>query len=421
MSRNTTHSVNGINYSVNIKRVKDSEYYVVNFRNSQGKVVTRSTGLKPDKNSLRQAEKRAKEIVGEYIAEHENNNPSDMNKVSSHANKNLHNANTVSDCEENIVLEYDGILFVDFIEDWVNRKKPLLRSTTYDNYISMIKAHIAPYFNEKGLKLTDIKPMHLQAYINKKLETLSSNTVRKHMSLIQTAMHDALINDLIASNPAEKVTKPRYIKPKHTYYKAEGLEKLLNEVKGSVIEVPVFIAAMFGLRRSEVLGLRWCDIDFENKTLTVNGSVTRRNVDGKWTDVFDTTLKTEASNGTYVLNDSVCEYFHSIYEKNQSLISNTNDYKEFICVNAVGERLKLDFVTHKFSELLEEHGLKHIRFHDLRHSVLSLLSKKYSTKVVQGYARHASCQITSDLYCHFDNDDTLMELDTVCKALNFGE
>lgn len=398
MVQRSNHSVNGINYSVNIKNVKGNGYYVVNFRNAQGKVVEKSTGMKPNKDTLRQAEKRAKEIVSEYAGQHT------REEVQAHA-----------------VPDEDGVLLGTFIADWVERQKPLLKATTYDNYISMLNCHIIPYFNERKLKLTDIKPIHLQNYMNQKLTRLSSNTVRKHFSLIKTAMQDAFINDFIVSNPAYKVKMPKKNKPQHDFYTADVLKRLLTASKGTELEVPIFLAAMFGLRRSEVIGLRWKDIDFNNKTMTINGSVTRHCIDGKWKDVYDDTLKTDASHGTFALNDSVCSYFKNLYEHNMSLISNVDDYKEFVCVNGIGERLKLDYITHKFNKLLKQNGLKHIRFHDLRHSVLTLLSKQYSPTVLKGYARHASCSTTTDIYCHSDIDDTLMELDTICAALNFGE
>ncbi|MBD5443927.1 MAG: site-specific integrase [Lachnospiraceae bacterium] len=398
MGQRTNYSVNGINYSVNVKKVKGNEYYVVNFRNAQGKVVEKSTGMKPNRDTLRQAEKRAKEIVSEYAGQHT------REEVQAHA-----------------VPDEDGVLLGDFIADWVERQKPLLKATTYDNYISMLNCHIIPYFNERKLKLTDVKPMHLQDYINQKLTRVSSNTVRKHFSLIKTAMQDAVINDFIVSNPAYKVKMPKKAKPQHDFYTADELKRLLTASKGTELEVPIFLAAMFGLRRSEVIGLRWKDIDFNNKTLTINGSVTRHCIDGKWVDVYDDTLKTDASHSTFALNDYVCGYFQNLYEHNMNLISNVDDYKEFVCVNEVGEILKLDYITHKFNKLLQQNELRHIRFHDIRHSALSLLSQYHSMKLVQGYARHANFNITADTYCHFNSNDTLMELDTICTALNFGE
>lgn len=405
MGQRTNYSVNGINYSVNVKKVKGNEYYVVNFRNAQGKVVEKSTGMKPNRDTLRQAEKRAKEIVSEYAGQH--------------TRKETHAAAVVPQAQPASIT--NDVLFVDFLADWLKRQKVTVANTTYINYANMVQKHIMPYFNALNLKLTEVKPMHLQSYVSQKLTEISPNTALKQLSLIRTAMQDAFINDLILSNPADKVKKPKKTKPQSSFYNAEELTHLLETAKGTEMEVPIFLAVMFGLRRSEVVGLRWSDIDFIKKTLTVNGSVTRYCDGGTCVDRYDGTLKTDASHSTFKLNNSVCGYFKNLYEHNMNLISNVDDYKEFICVNEIGERLKLDYITHKFSKLLEQNELRHIRFHDLRHSALTLLSKQYSPKVLQGYARHASCSTTTDIYCHSDIDDTLMELDTICTALNFGE
>lgn len=195
-------------------------------------------------------------------------------------------------------------------------------------------------------------------------------------------------------------------------------QPIKRDIPHGIIEIPVYIATVFGLRRSEVLGLKWSAIDLKRRTLTVCGSVTRQQQpDGKWIDVFNDRLKTEASNSVFELNDVMCNFFMNLYEHNQKIISNTNDYKEYVCVNEIGERIKLDYLTHKFSKLLKANDLRHIRFHDLRHSTLSLLAQHHTMKLVQGYARHANYNITADTYCHVDTTAKLTELNTLCDAL----
>lgn len=376
-----------INYSVRIKEVKGNSYYVVFFRvpTESGKLKAMEKSLGRADIGIRKAKEKAKEIVSQY--------------------------------EDLLYSDKSEMLLGDYIADWLERHKPNIKTNTYDAYSHMNTRHIKQYFADKGLKLKDIKPMHLQEYINVKLKEVSPNTVCKHLTLLKTAMQDAVVNDLIKSNPAYKVKPPKKEKPKHDFYTADELIQLLEAVKGTEIEVPIFLAVMFGLRRGEVVGLRWSDIDFENQTLTINGSVTRQKYGDKILDVFDTALKTEASHSVYNLNNKVCDYLYNLYRRNMNLISNVDDYKTFVCVNAIGERLKLDYITHKFDKLLKQNGLRHIRFHDLRHSALSLLAGTYSMKNVQGYARHANYNITADTYSHFDSANTLSELNTICETL----
>lgn len=379
-----------LRYSIIEKTVKGNSYYTVYFRlpmsDGTKKAKNLSTGIKVAKGNKRKAEERAREIVSQY--------------------------------EGLLYSARSDMLLGDFISDWIERQKPTLKATTYDNYRNMLNRHIKPYFNSSGLKLTDIKPMHIQSYINAKLKEVSPNTVCKHLAVMKTAMQDALINDLIKSNPCYKVKPPRREKPKHDFYNEQELKQLLTVAKGSAIEVPIFLATFFGLRRSEIVGLKWSAVDFESRTISICGSVTReQQPNGSWKDVYSDTLKTAASNDVYLMNNTVYTYLKNLYERNKHIISNTDDYKEYVCVNAIGERFKVDYISHAFVKLLEKEGLRSITFHDLRHSVLSLLAKHYSMKMVQSYARHANFSITADTYCHIDTAAKAEETNTVCEVL----
>lgn len=312
----------------------------------------------------------------------------------------------------------------EYIAYWIEREKVRLSATTYDNYISMLNKHIKPYFEKINVPMRDLKPSHLQSYVNEKVKEVSATTVGKHIGLIKPALQDALINGYVKRNVAYLVKLPKKEKPKHDFYTTRELVTLLNVIKGTVLEVPVTIAVLFGLRRSEVIGLKWSDIDLKEGLLTVNGTVTRqKQADGRIIDVYEEKTKTQASKDCYYLNGSLIGYFSKLKEHNMQIISNTDDYKEFVCVNAIGERLKLDYVTDKFSSILRQNGLRHIRFHDLRHSCLSLLANDgaFSMKQVQGYARHSNFEITADTYCHNDREMTRTELDCICSALGIKD
>lgn len=105
--------------------------------------MEKSTGLKPNRDALRQVEKRAKEIVAEY---------ENLQAVQKEA--------AVPQAQP--VLAANGVLFVDFLLDWLERQKTSIANTTYVNYVNMVKKHIAPYFSDLGLMITEVKPMHLQ-------------------------------------------------------------------------------------------------------------------------------------------------------------------------------------------------------------------------------------------------------------------
>lgn len=349
-----------------------------------------STGVKAGtngKSNKRMAEKKAYEIVGKF---------------------------------QNLMYNDKSEMSVDkYIRYWVNRNKTSLQKTTYDGYMHMIEKHIAPFFT---MDLKSIKPLHIQEYINAKIESgLSSNTVGKHYALIKTALKDAVINDLIRSNPAEKVKKPKKAKVHHDFYTSEQLKTLLKIVKGTDMEMPVVLAILFGLRRSEVVAVKWSNIDFNNMTLEVCEKITRqKSINGNVQDVLSNEMKTESSHAIYYLNDSVCNYLMGKYLEQKEMPRETYLYTDYVCVNAVGALLKLDYITHKFKELLINNDLPHIRFHDLRHSCISLLANNnnFTMKQVQDYARHANYALTADTYSHVANNNKLIELNAICNSLD---
>ena len=376
-------------------------YWCVSFRikdkNGKSRQKQLSTGIKAIVNgkqvNKRKAEDKMKEILEQY---------------------------------ENTTFESGNTLLCDYVSDWIERDKTRIQSTTYDGYVHMNKKHIEPYFKAKKLKLKDVKPMHLERYYSDKLEEgISPNTIIKHSAIIRTALQDAMKNGLIKTNPADFAEKPKRQKPKHDFYTGEELISMWNVIKGTELELPVYLAMFYGLRRSEAVGLRWSAIDFDDCTLTVRSKVVRKKVNGKTVSVESDVLKSETSNRVFSFKGQRgkvhADYLKSVRERQSAYIRSTKDFVDFVCVNEVGELIQPDHVTHKFSELLETNGLRHIRFHDLRHSCLSLLANdsSFTMKQVQDYAGHADYTLTANTYSHVDTEQKSIELDALTDKLNF--
>lgn len=375
-----------INWSLHINK----GIWHVSFRvtDQNGKRIQKqlSTGFKAEKGNKRKAEAKAQEIVAKW---------------------------------ENLIAITDNSLLCDYIADWVERDKSRVQITTYDGYRHMLDKYIYPYFKNARLNVQDVKPMHIEKYCADKIAGgLSPNTVIKHFAIIRTALQDAVKNGIIRTNPADLVEKPKRVKPKHDYYKQAELQKLLSVVKDTSIEVPVFLAVVFGLRRSEVLGLKWSAIDFDKMTLTICNKVTRGIVDGKVTEVESDTLKSETSNRTFMLNETVRNYLADVRKRQAERPRRTNKYVDYVCVNEIGELLKPDYVTHKFNDLLAENNMRSIRFHDLRHSCISLLvNNNFNMKLVQEYAGHSDFTITANTYAHTDLTEKREEVNAITQLL----
>lgn len=293
----------------------------------------------------------------------------------------------------------DNSPLCDYIADYVERCGARVQKTTYDNYTSMLNHHIYPYFKSKGLKLKQVKPKDLEKYYScKQKEGMNPNTILKHHQLIRAALNDAVKNDLINKNPAVSAKRPETVKGKNGFYTVEKLKMLLEAVRGNVLETPVMLAVFLGLRRSEVIGLKWSSIDFDNRTVKICNKVTQS---GKGGDYESDKLKTNSSAATMPIPNALYTYLLELREKQRDMLRETDKYVDYLCVNETGVRLHPDFVTDKFTKFLEQNGLPRIRFHDLRHSCISMLvNSNFNMKDIQRYARHASFEQTANTYSH---------------------
>ena len=191
-------------------------------------------------------------------------------------------------------------------------------------------------------------------------------------------------------------------------YKAEELEQLFTAIQGDPAEFGVIMAAFYGLRRSEIVGLKWDAIDFENKTISIQHTVVSTKVDGVVTDIARDRTKTKSSCRTLPLIPA-CEQMLKKMQKEQELNRKVcgkdycTDYLDYIYVNPMGRRIRPNFLSQHFPEFLTAHDMKRIRFHDLRHSCASLLyANGVSLKEIQEWLGHSDISTTSNIYTHLD-------------------
>lgn len=303
------------------------------------------------------------------------------------------------------------ILFTDFILEWLEMMKSSVELTTYSSYANSIKGSIVPYFKDKMLTLQDLEkhPKHIQDYYQFELgKGLTANTVIHRHANIRKCLQYAFQIGLIKSNPADRVEWPRKDKYLATIYNQQELEILFKTVKGDPIELGVILAAFYGLRRSEVVGLKWDAIDFEKKTISIKHTVTQVNVDGKNITVQKDRTKTKSSYRTLPLVPPFEELLRRLKQEqlvNQKVCGAAycKKYLDYIYVNAMGELVKPNFITQHFEIVLKNHGLKKIRFHDLRHSCASLLyANGVSLRDIQEWLGHSDIGTTSNIYTHLD-------------------
>lgn len=292
-------------------------------------------------------------------------------------------------------LDNSPVLFTDFITDWLKMMKSRVEITTYTSYERAIVHKIVPYFEPLHYTLQDMEqhPKYIQDFYQHELDCgLTANTVIHYHANIRKCLQYAFQIGMIRSNPADRVERPRKEKFKSEIYSGEELEQLFKAIQGDPSEFGVIMAAFYGLRRSEVVGLKWDAIDFENKKISIQHTVVTAKVNGTLTEIARDKTKTKSSCRTLPLIPA-CEQMLNKMKKEQEQNrkvcgkSYCTDYLDYIYVDPMGKRIRPDFLSQHFPDFLVAHQMKRIRFHDLRHPYVKHTTKIFSLRLMDFQAQ----------------------------------
>ena len=360
--------------------LKNGRYYaVLNYRNAEGQRKTKwiALGL-PEKGNKRKAESELARLRAEFEP------PKEVGDLSS------------------------DMLFADYLREWLEIAKGRLAVATYSSYAAMIKKPVGPYFRQKNLTLRELEARHLQMFYSEMLRKVKPNTVIHYHAIIHSALKYAVKTDMLVQNVADKVDRPKKNSFQPVFLSAEEMQEMFEALRGTKLELPVLVAAFYGFRRGEVLGLKWDAIDFERGTISVIRTVTTITLDGKQTEIEQQSAKTKSSLRTLPLIGSFREYFLQVKEAqelNKQVCGNcyNHEYDGFVFVDELGERMRANYLTSAFPKFLEDHGLRRMRFHDLRHSCASLLlANDVPLKQIQEWLGHSDFTTTANIYAHLD-------------------
>ena len=316
----------------------------------------------------------------------------------------------------------NDIIFIDYIYDYIKSKEKELSPNVYQSYMECWKI-MKKHFGNK-LKLKDVTYHHIEDYYDYLKNTRKNKniTIKHHAVILSPALRLAYRDDLIVKNPYEFMPKIKKEKSKMQYYNKEELEKLFEVTDKSPLKLIVRVAAYYGFRRSELVGLKWDAIDFKNKMITIKHKVLH--VNNKF--YLSDTLKTTASHRTLPLLpeiESLLVERKEEIEKNKELFkkSYNHKYDEYVFVDDIGDLINPDIISNRFRTLLRKNNLKHIRFHDLRHSCASLLvASKVPIKNIQEWLGHSNFNTTADVYSHLDYSSKYESANALSKALSFN-
>ena len=375
-------------------------YVVVNYKDEFGKTKQKwiSTGLRERGNKTK-ANAKMKEIL-----------------------RNFNLANEVTKFKKE-----EDILFTDFLNSYLDIKKEQIEPVTINMYNKLSEV-IIKYFKNMKLKLKDLKPFHIEGFYKSQYERgLSSNSVVKYHILIRECLQYAFVNDLVVSNVADKVKRPKVNKFKASFYSIEEIEKLFEVIKEHECRLPIMLTAMYGFRRSEVIGLKWEAIDFDKKLISVQHKVIETKIDGKIELYKSDKLKNETSNRILPLlpqaENLLLEKKRQI-ENNKTMLGKQydNQYLDYVCVDNMGRLIRPGRLTHSFCKILKQNNLKHIRFHDLRHSCASImLANGVPMKQIQEWLGHADFGTTANIYSHLNYSSKLNSANTISNVFDFSK
>ena len=324
--------------------------------------------------------------------------------------------------EENVGIDYGRAKTYtvgSWLEVWMeNYAKIKLRPSTYKTSQGFLKNHIKPQIG--SIPLADLTSLDLQQFYKhlldggrvdrieakKKPKGLAPKTVRNIHQMIGSAYNLAIEQKLVTRNPADGCALPKVERKEMQTLPVEQLTSFLREAKDSGVFALYYIDLTTGLRRGELLGLKWSDIDLEKGDLRVQRQIGR--IDGK---IIEMPLKTKNAYRTLPLSADAI----SVLMQQRRKTGNS----EWVFPSPTGGPMSPDSVLHMLQRVLKRAGLPRIRFHDLRHTFATMaLQNGVDVKTVSSMLGHYSAGFTLDTYAHVTTDAQLKAAQTMGNILS---
>lgn len=379
-------------------QTKNGKYYVlVNLYDHSGKRTVKWVALGI---SAKGNKKAAKARMAEVIEEYNRSQQKLLKAVSKKKNP------------EHFISERERIqaqLLTDYLTDWINSSATRLQQSTVDGYLKMAGGRIAEFFGESSITVGDLAGEDLNefyAYLDD--VGLSGSTALKYHGLIHAAMKYAVKKEFLDDNPCDHADRPKQERYRASFYSEGEVRALLEAAKSETLYIPIMLAAYYGLRRSEALGVKWSNIDFTAKTVSISHKVIEARENGRFKPKGFDKMKNKSSNRTLPLIPEVEKELTELrirQQANAKILGTAynHEYDDYVCTDETGMLITPNYISRTFGNLLKKHGLRHIRYHDLRHTCASLLLKNgIPMKAIQEWLGHATFEVTANTYAHLD-------------------
>lgn len=327
----------------------------------------------------------------------------------------------LAECEDD---DSEKIIFTDYIEHWIekraNDKKKPIRANTLASYKQINRLYIIPYFTKNPVYLEDMTVQDINKFYDDLLDRVSVNTV-KHVKVNMTNIFKLAIKEnLVMYNPALSTEDlPPEKKFKGSVYSEEQLQQLVKISKNTPFETPVILTVKYGLRRSEVLGLRWQDIDFQNGTIHICHTAIKSPEELTYVD----NTKSETSKRILPLFDDIKEFL-LILKRCQEIERNVckGEYyiNDYICKWSDGHPITPDYISRNFKAFLRKNDMPEIRFHDIRHSVATyMVSLNIPIESIKNWLGYSDIS-TTEIYIHLGYNTNLQTKNVMEQALSIA-
>ena len=304
----------------------------------------------------------------------------------------------IVDMERGIAVRKSPKKISEWIDEWLELYLPNIQETTRIGYKTKINNYLKPAIGD--IYIQSLRAEHVQKMVNDMIaRNLSPKSIRDTYNNINAAMKKAVTLRMIPFNPCEGVVLPKLKRYRAKVYDVKMIHNLLEVAKGTDMYLPILLSVTTGLRRGELLGLRWDHIDFKNSMLQVRSNMVRGEE-----DFVIKPPKTEAgvrdirlgSEVMAVLKEERAKYLSDLFSY-QGHFQNLN----FVIRQKDGSPIRPDSMSQKWRRFLEDNRLPSIRFHDLRHSnATALIQAGVNPRVVQQRLGHSDVNITLNTYTH---------------------
>ena len=311
--------------------------------------------------------------------------------------------------EENLMIEKCQNSSIEYFFDiFLEYKKDKVQQVTYDDYCGDLR-YISRYFSKLDLKFKDYNILHIQQFVSYLLgKNLSASTINRYINMLSNVFGYAVFLGVLKKNIINQIERPKIKKKEYAYYDSKQLKYLCAklEKEDSVYSLPIIITATYGLRQSEILGLLWSSIDFEQNKIYINNKVICSQKGYKRTTYSSHTMKSKSSERTLPLLSNIKTLLKKRKDQIAQNISNAKDdyckeFLDYVCVNNLGKLISPTTLYLNFEKIIAKLKLPKIRFHDLRHSSASMLvSNKISIKTIQEWMGHSNYRTTANVYAH---------------------